>query len=76
VWAVGESSNFDAGEQSSLTVHWDGSSWTVVDSPNGVFTTTPVGADKRAGGTVWAVGATEVQGQCCLRTLVLETTDG
>jgi hypothetical protein len=76
VWAVGESRNFNSGEQSSLTMQWDGAAWTVVDSPNQVFTTTPLGAAALLNGTVWAVGATELPGQCCLRTLVLQTTDG
>lgn len=76
VWAVGESRDFDTGVQSSLAMQWDGSAWTVVSTPNGVLTTTPVGAASVAGGTVWGVGATEAQGQCCLRTLVLQTSDG
>jgi hypothetical protein len=76
VWAVGESRNFDTGEQSSLTMQWDGSVWTVVPSPNGFFTTTLFGADILSGGTAWAVGSTEVSGECCLRTFVLQTTSG
>jgi hypothetical protein len=76
VWAVGESRNFDSGSQSSLTMQWNGSVWTVVDSPNGFFTTQANGAASVAPGTVWAVGSTEIQGQCCLRTFVLQTTDG
>jgi hypothetical protein len=76
VWAVGESRNFDTGSQSSLTMQWNGSVWTLVDSPNGFFTTQANGAVSVAPGTVWAVGTTEIQGQCCLRTLVLQTSDG
>jgi hypothetical protein len=76
VWAVGESRNFDTGEQSSLTMQWNGSAWAVVPSPNGFFTTTLFGADILPGGTAWAVGSTEVSGECCLRTFVLQTTNG
>jgi hypothetical protein len=79
VWAVGESRT-RRGDQESLTMQWDGGAWTVFDSPNNEITTTPLsvdGVDDGVGGaTVWAVGGTELPGECCLRTLVLKTTDG
>jgi hypothetical protein len=76
VWAVGESRSFASGVQHSLTMRWDGSAWTIAPSPNGVLTTTPLAAASLPGGTVLAVGGTEQRGQCCLRTLVLRTTQG
>jgi hypothetical protein len=75
VWAVGESRH-NNGVQDSLTMQWNGSTWTTVPSPNGDRTTTPLGATSLPGGIVWAVGGTEFPGKCCLRTLVLQTTNG
>ena len=76
VWAVGESKDFDTGSQTSLTMRWNGASWTVVPSPSGFFTTVLHGAATVPGGTAWGVGATEVQGTCCLRTFVIQTSNG
>jgi hypothetical protein len=76
VWAVGESRNFDTGVQRSLTMQWTGTHWTVVPSPNGMRTTTPLDATSLTDGSVWAAGATEIAHQCCLRTLVLHTSSG
>jgi hypothetical protein len=76
VWAVGESRSFDTGTQHSLTMQWNGSSWTRFRSPNGFLTTTPLAAASLPDGHVWGVGGTEHKGQCCLRTLVLATAAG
>ena len=59
VWAVG--SYVEEGRAWSLTMHWDGNSWTVVPSPNGDDTVdgtylTDVAA--LASNDVWAVGYT------------------
>jgi hypothetical protein len=75
VWAIGESRNFDTGEQHSLTMQWDGTAWTEVPSPNGSVTTTLLGADALPGGTAWSVGSTEVPGECCLRTFVVQSAN-
>jgi hypothetical protein len=62
VWAVGQA--VDTGGTTpvtrTVTLHWDGASWSVVNSPNGptggtaLFATSAVPAT----GRVWAVGAT------------------
>ena len=57
-------------------MQWNGSSWKRFPSPNGFITTTPLAAASLPDGHVWAVGATEHKGECCLRTLVLATAAG
>ena len=50
-------------------LRWNGSAWSLVASP-------VPGSASPAAGTVFAVGAREIPGQCCLRTLALKTTSG
>jgi hypothetical protein len=76
VWAVGNTHDFDSGELDSLTMHWNGESWKVVPSPTGINATTLTAITIRPSGTAWAVGSTEVQGECCLRTIVLRNPHG
>lgn len=77
MWAVGWENNIGGlNKRRTITMHWARTAWTVVPSPNNVLTTTPLGATALPGGTVWAVGGTELPGQCCLRTLVMRTADG
>jgi hypothetical protein len=68
--------DFNSGVQRSLTMRWNGTGWKVVPSPNGTSTTTPLDATALSDGHVWAAGGTEVPHECCLRTLVLSTTQG
>ncbi|HST05403.1 MAG TPA: S-layer homology domain-containing protein [Chloroflexia bacterium] len=71
VWAVGYSANADA-IRGTLTLHWDGTQWSIVPSPN---TTSPenvlqgvtsVGADD-----VWAVGYHENRALIFTQTLTM-----
>ena len=57
-WAVGYRQDTTIqGYLKTLTEHWDGSSWTVVPSPNGSTTTAQLlGVDAVASNDVWAVG--------------------
>ena len=76
VWAVGSSFNASSGASVSQTLveHWDGSSWTVVPSPNvGSGANALLAVATRPAGDVWAVGYyVDVTGDIpVLRTLVL-----
>jgi len=80
VWAVGQTQALN-GEIFTLTEKFDGTAWTMVPSPspggtNGyrVDSLSSV-AGLGASGLV-AVGAREIAGQCCLRTLALATNAG
>ncbi len=57
-WAVGAYSTLDQGflVGRSLTLHWDGSAWTVVPSPNPGFWGNDLQAVIGSGNDVWAVG--------------------
>lgn len=59
-WAVGEVRNTDDSKTArSLLLHWDGSSWSRVDSPDpGAVTTTLLAVDAAGPGELWAVGYT------------------
>jgi hypothetical protein len=77
VWAVGHSQS-DNGTITTLSEQFNGSTWSVVPSPNpgllGVDTLFGVAA---AGGSqLFAIGSDEQSGQCCLRTLALQGTSG
>jgi hypothetical protein len=59
VWAVGHTGTVGGGDTGTLTMHWDGQSWTLVPSPN----PGPAGAMNTLNGVsasgsddVWAVG--------------------
>jgi hypothetical protein len=57
VWAVGNSFNNSTGHTETLTMHWDGSAWTYIPSPNPV--TEPsylTGVAAISNNDVWAVG--------------------
>jgi hypothetical protein len=57
LWAVGQSYNWSAGAYQTLVEHWDGSTWTIVPSPNqgtevdSLYAVAAVSASE-----VWAVG--------------------
>jgi hypothetical protein len=59
VWAVGLSTSLGVYE-ATVTEHWDGTSWSVVASPNvpGAFGTKLLGVSGRPGGPLLAVGTT------------------
>ena len=70
VWAVGSTYDPVVVDYKTLTEHWDGSSWTVVSSPNpGPIYDQLFGVAGFEGGAVWAVG------QAYVDTLVIRTSD-
>jgi hypothetical protein len=74
VWAVGDIADTTGPTPAggTLTLHWDGSAWSRVASPNGASGSsllTAVGATP-GGGDVWAAGF-DVLGPSAYRTLVL-----
>jgi hypothetical protein len=77
VWAVGHSENGD-GTITTLTEQFNGSTWSVVASPNpGLLgTDTLLGVAAAGSSQLFAVGSDEQSGQCCLRTLALQDTSG
>jgi hypothetical protein len=76
-WVVGHSQPGN-GTITTLTEQFNGSTWSVVPSPNpglrGVDSL--LGVAGAGGGQLFAVGSDEQSGQCCLRTLALRTTSG
>jgi hypothetical protein len=77
LWAVGHSQNGN-GTITTLTEQFNGSTWSVVPSPNpgllGVDTL--FGVAGTGGNQLFAIGSDEQSGQCCLRTLALRATSG
>ena len=59
MWAVGDAYSGSCGGQQTLTMHWDGSQWTIVASPSQGGTTANnflYGVAAAASNDVWAVG--------------------
>jgi len=58
VWAVGTYHTWYTGTYTSMTMHWDGSNWTMVSSPNvpNYQATYILGVKAIASNDVWAVG--------------------
>ena len=57
IWAVGYSGDTPAGVARSVTQHWDGSTWSIVPSPNaGTSTNYLYGVAAVSSNDVWAVG--------------------
>src|SRR5439155_450022 len=52
IWAVGRSFQ----EAQTLTIHWDGSNWSIVPSPNGIGDNILFGVAGLSTNDVWAVG--------------------
>jgi hypothetical protein len=78
IWAVGQTQQLNGGIQ-TLTVQFNGTAWAIVTSPSpgGAPTDDSLDGVASAGsGQVFAAGAREVPGQCCLRTLALRNTSG
>jgi hypothetical protein len=58
IWAVGASSYFDGGyHQATLAMHWDGTKWSIVPSPNTQYGTYLRSVAAVAREDVWAVGS-------------------
>ncbi len=79
-WAVGQTQK-NNGSILTLTEQFNGSSWTVIPSPNpGMIGNLVVNSldsvGSAGGGNLLAVGADEMSGQCCLRTLAIGTSKG
>ncbi len=79
-WAVGQTQE-NNGAILSLTEQYNGSSWAVARSPdpgmNGKLVDNSLDSLGTAGGSnLFAVGADEMDGQCCLRTLAIGTSQG
>jgi alpha-tubulin suppressor-like RCC1 family protein len=80
VWAVGITDQTDGGLL-ALTEHYNGTSWSISPALDpGQLASAPdnslQGVASPAPGALWAVGAQEMQGQCCLRPLALTTSSG
>jgi len=59
-WAVGVSFAPDDGTGSTLVEHWDGSTWSIVASPNpGSYINQLTSMDAMSGSDIWAVGFSE-----------------
>ena len=71
VWAVGQFFQNSISASRTLTEQWNGSSWTIVSSPNnGMFHNFLNGVDATPGGTLWAVGG-RYDSNSIQRTLIL-----
>jgi hypothetical protein len=78
IWAAGQTQQLNGAIQ-TLTEQFTGTAWAVVASPGPGHNPTDDSLDAVASagsGQVFAAGARNVPGQCCLRTLVLRTTSG
>jgi hypothetical protein len=80
VWAVGQE-QLNNGSILTLTERFKGSTWSISPSPDpgvqGKLFNNSLDAVSSAGGrNLFAVGAREMTGQCCLRTLAIGTTKG
>jgi hypothetical protein len=77
IWAVGHSQD-NVGTITTVTEQFNGSTWSVVPSPNpGLLGNDSLFGVAGAGGSqVFAIGSDEQSGQCCARTLALRTTSG
>ncbi len=56
MWAVGRTKPGGYGDAKTLTMHWDGSNWTIFPSENGIGDNIFFGVAAIASNDVWAVG--------------------
>ncbi|MFZ0667678.1 MAG: hypothetical protein WAM97_18155 [Acidimicrobiales bacterium] len=80
IWAVGQEQK-NNGSILSLTEQFNGSKWSVEPSPDPGMIRKLVDNSLAAigtggGGNLFAVGADEMNGQCCLRTFAIGTNQG
>lgn len=78
IWAVGQTQGLN-GAIRSLTEQFNGTAWSLVHSPSPGSSPPDdslSGAASPGAGIVFAVGARNKTGQCCLRTFALKTTAG
>jgi hypothetical protein len=78
IWAVGLAYTKNGLNFHTLIEHWNGSSWSIIKSPN-VMSFNELDGISRSGPTsLWAAGTYDstVKGNPGLRTLTLHTTDG
>jgi hypothetical protein len=80
IWAVGQTQQLN-GAIRPLTEQFNGTKWSRVPSPapgssGRIPDDSLTAASSLPGGVVFAVGARDIPGQCCLRTLALRTTAG
>jgi hypothetical protein len=77
IWAVGQVQQLN-GTISTLTEQFTGTTWSAVASPNpgGVGNDSLAAVASPGGSVVFAAGAHETSGQCCLRALGLRTASG
>jgi hypothetical protein len=76
VWAVGATLDFTAGElERTMTLHWNGTSWSVVSSPNrGSQSNMLLGVSSAGGGALFAAGTFSLSSVS--RTLAMDTGQG
>jgi plastocyanin len=74
VWAVGFV--VEAGGTHTLVMHYDGSSWKRVSSPNGFGSNSLEGIAGRTGHDIWAVGSADNTGQGGLEATLILHYDG
>jgi hypothetical protein len=72
VWAVGYGFNSAGTLQNTLTEHWNGTSWSIVPSPNpsGATSSTLYGVTSLAASNVWAVGQAFISSSNTRQTLI------
>jgi hypothetical protein len=78
IWAVGQTQQLN-GAIKPLTEQFNGTAWAVVASPDPGSAPTDDSLDAVASagsGQVFAAGARDLTGECCLRTLVLRNESG
>lgn len=77
-WAVGTK---EVAADRPLAEHYNGAAWSVSSSLDpgqlsGLPQNTLTAVGSLSSGLLWAVGTQEIPGECCLRTLALNTTSG
>ena len=71
VWAVGQYDLFGTGTFRTLTIHWDGSAWSLIPSPNPGTDHDYIYGGTGSGNDVWAVGMYNNTGGQPGRTLTM-----
>jgi glucose/arabinose dehydrogenase len=74
IWAVGHYQSPNTGRYETFTIHWDGTSWSIVPSPTPPTNVVLYGSDAVAGNDVWAVGFTVPTRPDYARSVILRYT--